>query len=289
MFKMFPQALLVTKPVFDLPGFSNFIKSNTGLVPMDCIDSECLKNIKDIKLHGDFIPMMAGKLCYLSFNKDKGRNNPKDHLGHIIECKHGSVLEHTNAGFILMTSRDISHEIVRHRLASYSQLSQRYVDSIEFLIPPELHFFFNDKCTDPNDPVIKTEVGNKFYTPNCTPDWFIRFCRSAAEEYNSIADELKGFVDHGMSKTEARKIVNQTARAVLPNATITYIFMTANIRSWRTILESRCSKHAATGIRWLFNQVFQQLKNEFPACFQDYTKIALEDGSFEIKTTNPKV
>ena len=62
--------------------------------------------------------------------------------------------------------------------------------------------------------------------------------------------------------------------------------MTTNIRSWRGICEKRCSKHAATGIRQLFNQVFDSLAVIAPACFQDYSKKDLPDGTFEISTPN---
>lgn len=281
MIKLYPKAQLITKPVFDLPGFDKFIEKETKLKPINSIDPQELLKPN----HCDLIPMMAGKLCYLSFYSDKGRRKNDQYIASILESAHGSVLEHTNIGFILMTSRDISHEIVRHRIASYSQLSQRYVNYPQFLIPPELHSYFSTDGIG-----IETDNGPR-YTPKYSAlNKFIDNIIQCKDAYEVIINKLEDdFIDQKISKSDLRKIVQQTARAVLPNATVTYIFMTANIRSWRTILEARCSPYAATGIRWLFNQVFEQIKDACPNCFQDYTKVQMQDGSFSIKTDNKKV
>lgn len=287
MIKLYPDAQLITKPVFDLPSFSKFVESKTALKPLEAIEPEYLKNFN----HCDTIPMMAGKLCYLSFSKDKGRNHPNKHLENLIKSKHGSVLEHTNIGFILMTSRDISHEIVRHRLASYSQLSQRYVNFPQFLCPPELFSYIrNDKQNDNKYYEYITDDGVVQSEPNSPFCRWVSSMISAKEEYNYLAERLKDDInDTTLSRTDIRKLVNQTARSVLPNSTVTYIFMTANIRSWRTILESRTSIHAATGIRLLFNRVFDQIRQAAPECFQDYNKVMNNDGTFSIITENNKV
>lgn len=301
-FKLYPDALLVTKPLFNIGDFSKFFDCHTGLKPIESIHpSEFTK-----PNHCDLIPMMAGKTCYLSFDnysEGKGRNNTREHIGNLINCSHGSVLEHTGIGFILMTSRDISHEIVRHRAGmSYSQLSQRYVDKVQFLIPPELHPFIIHYDNDNKDRSIfestlvdasiisgMLEQRLIFYEKIGPLSSFINSCKASAITYEVIASQLQDVIDPSIKKTEARKIVNQTARSVLPNATVTYIFATGNIRAWRTVCEQRCSKHASTGIRSLFNRVFDQLCEAAPSCFQDYTKNHLNDKTFEILTNNKKI
>jgi thymidylate synthase (FAD) len=291
MFKMYPQAWPVTRPQFDLVGFSTFFKNNTGLEPITCIDPREL----NLPNHCDLIPMMAGKTCYLSFEKGKGRNNAREHLGNLIRSGHGSVLEHTNVGFIILTSRDISHELVRHRAGfAYSQLSQRYVDKVQFLIPPELHSYIV-KHTTVNMFEFEADMPDgsieHFFTPENSPlVEFIQNCERSAKKYKEIADKLQSdLIDNSLSKTDQRKVVNQTARSILPNATVTYMFMTGNLRAWRGMLEARCSKHAATGIRHLCNQIYDCLKGIAPACMQDYSKLTLPDGSFELLTDNKKI
>lgn len=275
--KLRPDAVMVTKPVFNFPKFCEFIRNHTELDPTNSINPEEFNKFN----HNDIIPMMAGKLCYLSFESGKGRNSARDHVGNMIKHKHGSVLEHTNIGFILMTSRDITHEIVRHRIASYSQLSQRYVNFPQYLMPPEFKGLYS---TTDNDGVrIKTSEGDIYcYNDSPVHKWY-KSIEFANDTYENLAKDLGNLLDVGkISKTDARKLVNQTARSVLPNSTITYLFMTTNIRSWRQILEKRCNRHAAVGIRMLFNKVYDLIVNEAPACFQDYTKEMLDDGTFEI-------
>jgi len=89
---------------------------------------------------------MAGRVCYMSYGK--GRKTNREFVGHLIEVGHGSVLEHAVWSFLITgVSRSFTHELVRHRHFSYSQLSQRYVNESDsdFIEPdviagdPELH------------------------------------------------------------------------------------------------------------------------------------------------------
>jgi len=93
----------------------------------------------------------AGRLCYLSFGADAGfegghkliagRTSNADYLSNVLGVKHGSVIEHAVWTFLFEgVSRALSHELVRHRHLSFSQLSQRYVDESEvaFVLPPEI-------------------------------------------------------------------------------------------------------------------------------------------------------
>jgi thymidylate synthase ThyX len=91
------------------------------------------------------------------------------------------------------------------------------------------------------------------------------------------------------TKTQIRKEARQAARSVLPNATETKIFVTANARSLRHMIEMRASRHADTEIRKLFCKVWEIMVQEAPSIFGDYEKVPLKDGTYELVTKNRKV
>ena len=84
-------------------------------------------------------------------------------------------------------------------------------------------------------------------------------------------------------------LARQAARSVLPNATETKIFVTANARALRHFIEMRASRHAETEIRQLAVQVLRVMQQEAPNLFGDYTLTALPDGTFEATTPHRKV
>lgn len=90
-------------------------------------------------------------------------------------------------------------------------------------------------------------------------------------------------------KTEFRKTARQAARSVLPNATETKIFTTANARAWRHFIEMRASRHAEPEIRQLAYKVWQILVVEAPNLFNDYKENKLPDGTTELTTEYRKV
>src|SRR6516165_6176868 len=101
----------------------------------------------DTEVAGEHLAEVAGRLCYMSFARPRPGGN-KAYLGHILEVGHGSVIEHAVWNFIFVgVSRSLTHELIRHRHLSFSQLSQRYVDEsvAEYVEPdciaadPELH------------------------------------------------------------------------------------------------------------------------------------------------------
>src|SRR5439155_2206866 len=100
---------------------------------------------------GEVLAEMAGRVCYMSYGK--GRKTNREFLEHLIDVGHGSVLEHAVWSFVVTgVSRSFTHELIRHRHFSYSQLSQRYVDESDsdFIEPdaiaddPELHAVWRD-------------------------------------------------------------------------------------------------------------------------------------------------
>ncbi|MGC7100069.1 FAD-dependent thymidylate synthase [Amycolatopsis lurida] len=213
---------------------------------------------------GQALAEFAGRACYQSWQKP----NPKTatnagYLDHIIEVGHLSVLEHGSVTFYLTgISRSLTHELIRHRHFSYSQLSQRYVPEA-FVAPdviaedPELHQKFADAA------------------------------QASLDAYNELLAGLEAKFADSPSATLRRKQARQAARAVLPNATETRIVVTGNYRAWRHFVGMRATEHADVEIRGLAVECLRQLQKAAGNVFADFTISRLPDGT-EI-ATSPKV
>ena len=171
----------------------------------------------------------AGRACY--------RSEPKGQPGKFLRARiregHESIIEHSSVTFeISGISRACSHQLVRHRIASYSQESQRYVDmsAPEFVVPPSI-------AQDPEAQAIWDE-----------------FMETVADTY------------HRLRELGARK---EDARFVLPNATTTRIIVTMNFRSLRHLFSVRCDKAAQWEIRELALEMLRQVHELAPSVFGD--------------------
>lgn len=250
---------------------------------------------------GDVIPEIAGRLCYMSFASPRPGGNAA-YLSHIKDAGHGSVLEHTVFGFIFTgVSRSLTHELVRHRAGwSYSQLSQRYVDEsvAEYVCPdiiaadPELHAIWQNAVAHTHEAYVRLaeKLNEKFNPRTCERCWGegdVRFSCTGKGCDNGIV--YSPFVPNNATSTDRRKAARQAARSVLPNATETKIFATANARAIRHFLEQRGSAAAEPEIRKLANALLQVVRVEAPNLFGDYKWQPLPDGTFEITTPTPKV
>src|SRR5258708_4490571 len=98
------------------------------------------------------------------------------------------------------------------------------------------------------------------------------------------AEKLQKKYLRELTKPARRKSARQAARSVLPNATETKIFVTANARALRHFLEQRGSRHAEPEIRLLANKLLDVLRKESPNLFNDYERVGLPDGTFELTT-----
>src|SRR5256886_370766 len=222
----------------------------------------------DTEIAGEYLTEVAGRVCYMSFAKPRPGGN-KVYLEHILEVGHGSVLEHAVWNFVFTgVSRTLTHELVRHRAGwAYSQLSQRYVDEsvAEYVEPdciaqdPDLHRLWLDTVSQSHQAYMKLAAGLQ----------------------ESFKDEP--------DKTLRRKLARQAARSVLPNATETKIFVSANARALRHFIELRGSRHAEVEIRKLAVKVLEVMKIEAPHIFGDYQLVPLPDGTFEATTEHRKV
>ena len=172
----------------------------------------------------------AGRTCYKSEDRIT-EQSAKGFVRKLIERRHESVLEHESITVRFVCDRGVSHEIVRHRLASYSQESQRYVrynGDIEFI--------------NPRMPNAKAYEAWK------------KLCERAEETYKEL-------LSYGVQP--------QQARSVLPNSTKTEIVMTANLREWRHFLKLRTAKAAHPQMRELTVPLLKELQERIPVVFDD--------------------
>lgn len=221
----------------------------------------------DTEVAAEQLAEVAGRVCYMSFVKPRPGGN-RTYLGHILEVGHGSVTEHAVWNFLFTgCSRSLTHELIRHRHMSYSQLSQRYVD----------------------------ESVAEYVEPDCIADdpalhrlWLDAVAHSH-RAYVQLVEGLQERFKDEPDRTLRRKMARQAARSVLPNATETKIFVTANARALRNFIEQRGSRHAETEIRKLAVAVLKILQTEAPALFADYRLVPLPDGTAEAVTDHRKV
>lgn len=179
----------------------------------------------------------CGRVCYKSESKITDDSAP-DFVRRIIASGHEAVLEHCAFTVKFICDRGVSHEIVRHRLASYCQESTRYCNyskgdfgsEITVIQPCYLHY------------------GSKAYD-----EW----------EYACQRAELAYFNMLNLGLTP------QEARAVLPNSLKTEVVMTANIREWRHFFKLRCSPKAHPQMCEIAIQLLRAVKEAIPICFDD--------------------
>ncbi len=224
----------------------------------------------DSEAASEILAEIAGRTCYMSFGK--GRKTNEEYLDNILISKHGSVLEHAVWNVLITgVSRSLTHELVRHRAGfGYSQLSQRYVDEgdARYVVPP---------LYQENE-----ELRGKWQQA-------IEHLRKA---YAELAEATSQYVQQKhpeMAPRDRRKWARQAARSILPNATETKIFVTANSRAWRHFLELRGSPHADTEIRMLAVEVCRVLKKESPNIFHDIEIYEEADGMPAVRVTHSKV
>lgn len=264
----------------------------------------------DTCVAGEKLVEVAGRSCYMSFAKPRPGGNAA-YLEHILSVGHGSVLEHSVYNLLITgVSRSFTHELVRHRAGfGYSQLSQRYVDEseCEFVIPPEylqevgkaIKFWENNSETTLHwQRSGYDEYLVDFYGADeaiCMGLRWLASMERAKQDYQYLADygTRKLLTGAGPNptqeqKTEIRKKSRESARSVLPNATETKIFVTANARALRHFLEMRGSRFADAEIRRAALAIHEILLKESPNIFRDFRRV-LTDGILELVTSFKKV
>ncbi|MCF6228399.1 MAG: FAD-dependent thymidylate synthase [Planctomycetes bacterium] len=313
MSKYFKRAeiYLVGKQVTDEAEISRFL------------DDENASWITDTDNPSQRLPELAGRVCYMAFGDKQGRKENGPYLQNIIGVGHGSVLEHSVFNLMITgISRSLTHEFVRHRAGfGYSQLSQRYVDESDasFVIPPAIQG--NEALEGKFKEFLEHARGvygemtdalaEQYATPPQLIDFVLReeTLNPSGEGVFSFGEEVDG--QDNLSKDDwiaaigssdivrkyfkkksirgRRKTAREAARAVLPNATETKMFVTGNVRAWRHFIELRGDIHAEAEIRALACDVARLFKKEAPNMFGDYEIVTLPDGSERTRTTHRKV
>lgn len=179
-----------------------------------------------------------GRTCYRSEDKITDESSAPFIRG-IIKSGHEAMIEHFSLSVRFTCDRGVSHELVRHRIASYAQSSTRYCN------------------------YSKDKFGNELT--------FIK-----PSEYSSWSEENKNTWTEAMKASENYylKLINgkmspQNARGVLPIDLMTEIVMTANLREFRSMLKLRCAKTAHPNIRFLMLSLLNELNEKLPDIFND--------------------
>jgi thymidylate synthase (FAD) len=208
---------------------------------------------------GQALAEFAGRACYQSWKKpNPSTATNAGYLRHILEVGHLSVLEHGTVTFYFTgVSRSFTHELIRHRHFSYSQLSQRYV--------PER----DASMVEPEAIAADPELHKKF----------VEATEASVRAYTELLEGLERRFADVDNATLRRKQARQAARAVLPNATETRIVVTGNYRAWRHFIAMRATEHADVEIRELAVECLRQLQRVAPNVFVDFTITALGDGT----------
>jgi thymidylate synthase (FAD) len=213
---------------------------------------------------GSALVEFAGRACYQSWSKPNPRTATNaSYISHIIDVGHFSVLEHASVSFYISgISRSCTHELIRHRHFSYSQLSQRYVpaDDAEVVLPPGLE----------DDPELQ--------------ELFLAAADASRAAYTELLTRLEDKLADVPNATLRRKQARQAARAVLPNGTETRLVVTGNYRAWRHFIAMRASEHADVEIRRLAIACLRELVAVAPAVFGDFEITTFADGS-EVATS----
>jgi thymidylate synthase (FAD) len=213
---------------------------------------------------GQALAEFAGRACYQSWKKpNPSTATNAGYLQHILEVGHLSVLEHGSVSFYLTgVSRSLTHELIRHRHFSYSQLSQRYV--------PERNAAMVEPDVIADDPELHAK--------------FVAASEASLQAYTELLEGLEKKFADVPNATARRKQARQAARAVLPNATETRIVVTGNYRAWRHFVTMRASEQADVEIRQLAVACLRELQRVAPNVFADFTISALPDGT-EVATS----
>jgi thymidylate synthase (FAD) len=192
---------------------------------------------------GDLVAEFAGRACYESW----ARSNPETRANAdfikatVAEKGHESIVSHASATYYITgISRNLTHEMLRHRWLAFSEMSQRDVwpESFEAVIPPAYDSF--------------AELG----------DELAGALEYAKDSYEQAATTL---VESGFTLKQAR----EAARAILPGSTETRIVVTGDLRAWRDFIRQHCSRHADAEIRKLAHVILCDLRCLAPATFGD--------------------
>ena len=238
----------------------------------------------------DAIVAAAAKLCYSPVGGDGIMEKLDDEevakfVNTLVNMGHESPIEHVSFTFAIEgISRSCSHQIVRHRLASYSQQSQRYVklDQFEYIIPPEIekdsyarsiftkHMEDSQKAYDELvDMLIENKLDKKY--PTWIEDTEDEYTNLNTEEQLQLNQNIRNLwaKNHKKEYNALEKEAIEDARYVFPNACETKMVFTMNARSLYNFFSKRCCNRAQWEIRQLADEMLKLVKEVAPILFSN--------------------
>jgi thymidylate synthase (FAD) len=208
---------------------------------------------------GQALAEFAGRACYQSWD----RPNPatatnRGYLQHILQVGHLSVLEHSTATFYLAgISRSVTHEIIRHRQFSYSELSPRFIPTAgPQFVEPE---------------AVAADAGLHAR--------FVEATSAATSAHRELLAALELAAEHAPDGTLARKQARHLAAGLLPAASETALVVSGNYRAWRHFVGMRATEAADVEIRTLAVGILRRLQDIAPHVFSDFRVSQLPDGT----------
>ena len=183
----------------------------------------------------------AGRTCYKSEGNIR-EGSAEKFIANIIKSGHESVIEHEKITVRFVCDRGVTHELVRHRIASYSQESTRYCNYSNDKFGNELTFIEPCFWSSGSE---KDEANKRVWT----------------ETMQYIENQYNEMIKNGARPEEARSI--------LPNSLKTEIVVTMDLRSWRHFFKLRTDKSAHPQIREISIMLLEELKEKLPAIFGD--------------------
>ena len=210
----------------------NIIKPSVEIIDMDNYDN-IIKKIEKI-----------GRVCYKS-EGNISDDSAERFITNILKRGHESVIEHESITVRMVCDRGITHEIVRHRIASYSQESTRYCN------------YTNDKFG--NQITVIDLAGGFQYDLENEKDLAL---------YNAWTEAMEN-AENSYFKMLELGATPQEARSVLPNSLKTEIVVTMNLRSWRNFFRLRCDSHAHPQMQEVAGIALEVFKEKLPIFFSD--------------------
>ena len=206
---------------------------------------------------------VAAKTCYSSMDLDDLMRKFTDAerlklIKSLEDSKHESPFEHVSITFAISNiSRACSHQLVRHRIASFSQRSQRYVDEtgFDYFVPVNINYSENIK------------------------EYYTHFMNKVGVIYEELKEDLLNYFIEEYRKVQNKepdathirafkKMAGEEARYVLPNACSTQLVMTMNVRSLWNFFNLRCCNRAQAEINELAWEMLRQCKKRWPLLFE---------------------
>jgi thymidylate synthase (FAD) len=225
--------------------------------------------------NGEDLIERACRTCYLSFNRYNPPKSTIDLIKKILRHGHFSVLEHAAATFrVVGGSRVFTHEMVRHRLVSPSQESQRYVCYADRPGDPAAKNYKDRprRKTRDFEVVVPPTVEEARFDDGRSPrEVFLEACSEAYQLYERLL---------------SAGVPPEDARYILPNATTSEIVLTGNLREWRHVCTLRCSPQAHWEIRMVMMQILKVLKEQAPIVYHDFE---LDEQTMTARRTDPQI